>query len=214
MSAQVERHPGADDQRPRIPVRCRVGGAAIALGLVLVGMATVGLFTASTFAWVNRLLDPTILLLTAATACVSLGLYWPMREAWQRLLVLSVCLLVWVVWAVMAWMIGPILDEETLVVMSAPAGPGDDYEVVVREATDGWIDPAWALSIRQRDGLLAREWALGCISGDAPKDAYVDVTWDARGRLQITTQSRTVIVAVDPDSGDPVPRAGYPFNTC
>ncbi len=96
------------------------------------------------------------------------GLFLVLRPQWLRVVALTSCLTVGLAWGTLGLYVAPVLAGETLAVVAAPDGPGVDYEVVVREGSDGWLDPAWDLTIRQRSGLFAREWTLGCISGDDP----------------------------------------------
>ncbi len=115
------------------------------------------------------------------------------------------CLTVGLAWGALGLCLAPVFTEETLSVLAAPPGPGVAYEVVVREGTDGWIDPAWELTIRQRDGLLAREWPLGCVSGDDPARAYKGVEWESRDRLRVMTRRGPINVPVNRRTGEPQP---------
>lgn len=213
MSLQVGRHPEMGSRPGRFPMRGRVGGAAVGLGLLLVVLGTVHLFATSTFVWVNRLIDHPYLLGAAGAVCVGFGLYCLLREVWQRVAAVPLYLGASLVWVLLVWFFTPFLSEKTLAVVPAPPS-GDDYAVVVREVTDGWNDKAWLLFIRQQDGLFSREWSLGCISADALKDTYKNVAWEERSRLIVTTRARSVAVNVDPSTGRPQPMAGYPWNTC
>ena len=175
-------------------------------------LGVVGVLTSSTtFVWVNRLIDHPFLLGTAAAGCVGTGLFW-LQALGRRALLVS-CVAVGLPWGALALFLAPVLTNEARAVVAAPPGPVD-YEVVVREATDGWIDPAWVLSIRQRDGLLAREWSVGCISGDASNHAYEGVLWERRSRLTVVTDRGPVVVPVDTNTGKPLAVTGYPWNTC
>jgi len=81
---------------------------------------------------------------------------------------------------------------------TVPAPDGHAYEAVIQEGT-AMIDPIWVISVRQRSGLLARVWEVGCLSGDDPVNALDTVRWDGPARLIIQTSDHgRVIVDVSP----------------
>lgn len=86
---------------------------------------------------------------------------------------------------------------------TVPAPQGHAYEAGTEEGT-AVIDPIWSISIRQRSGILARSWEIGCLSGDDPANALVSVRWDGPGRMIIQTNGHgRVTVDVSPTTGHP-----------
>jgi len=96
-------------------------------------------------------------------------------------------------------------------VVAVEEAPMAEYEVSVREASYGVIDPAWVYSTRQNSRLLAREWEIGCISGDNPGYSFKDVRWVDANTLVISLLEEEVTVEVDPGSGEPEPVAAPPW---
>lgn len=77
------------------------------------------------------------------------------------------------------------------------------YEVV-REM-GSMTDATTEISIRQKTGLFARSWEVGCLSADDQANAVEEVRWDGPERLIIQTYEHgQVIVDVSPTTGHPV----------
>lgn len=60
------------------------------------------------------------------------------------------------------------------------------------------------LSVRRDDGLLSKEWDLGCFNDDVSADAFDSVKWTGPSSVEIrVADGRTFLVALDPASGRP-----------
>lgn len=60
------------------------------------------------------------------------------------------------------------------------------------------------LSVRRHDGLLSKEWHLGCFNDDVPDDTFDSVKWTGPSSVEIrVADGRTFSVALDPASGRP-----------
>ncbi|GAA3601189.1 hypothetical protein GCM10022419_101750 [Nonomuraea rosea] len=79
------------------------------------------------------------------------------------------------------------------------------YRIRLQHSTAGLgPDTVTWLSVRKDEGLLSREWQLGCFNSDDPNDAFDSVTWLGPSAVEIrVTDGRTFPVALDPTSGRP-----------
>ncbi|WP_157520740.1 hypothetical protein [Herbidospora daliensis] len=83
-------------------------------------------------------------------------------------------------------------------------GP-DPYRIRVQQTMAGLgPDAVMWLSLRRDDGLLSREWELGCFNDDVPGDGFDSVRWTGPDTLEIRVgDGRAFPVALHPGSGRP-----------
>ncbi|RBQ16880.1 hypothetical protein DP939_27835 [Spongiactinospora rosea] len=83
-------------------------------------------------------------------------------------------------------------------------GPGP-YRIHLQQSMAGLgPDMVTWLSLRRENGLLTREWDLGCFNDDVPEDAFDSVKWTGPNTLEIrVTDGRTFPIPLDPTSGRP-----------
>ncbi|MEV5497511.1 hypothetical protein AB0M50_19145 [Nonomuraea fuscirosea] len=130
-------------------------------------------------------------------ACAALGLRW----RWLRVLI-----------AVLAGLGASGALFVALVALSFTAteeagyvdGPAP-YRIRLQQSSTGFgPDSVMRLSLRRDDGLLSKEWDLGCINDDDPDDAFDSVKWTGPSSVEIrVTDGRTFPIALDPASGRP-----------
>jgi hypothetical protein len=179
---------------------CLVAGS-----LALVGLGALGAANPGGFVWIDRLLHHTFAFGVVAALGFSVGCALLVGWHWLRvvMIVLGAGLAgIWLLAGLYAW---TMFHEPEIESVSAPEGTGSSYELVVRESSDDILDPAWVLSIRQTGSLLAREWYLGCMSGDAAGTGFKSARWRDPSHLLVRAQGgRTRTVTVDPINGEPV----------
>lgn len=73
------------------------------------------------------------------------------------------------------------------------------YSIRLRESTGGLgPDQVTWLSVRKDDGLLSKEWHLGCVNDDDPDDAFDTVTWTGPASVEVrVNDGRTFPVTLD-----------------
>ncbi|MEU8362120.1 hypothetical protein AB0C27_39485 [Nonomuraea sp. NPDC048882] len=130
-------------------------------------------------------------------ACAALGLRW----RWLRVLI-----------AVIAGLGASGALFVALVALSFTAieetgfvdGPAP-YRIRLQESPAGFgPDTVMRLSLRRDDGLLSREWELGCFNDDDTDDGFDSVKWTGPSSVEIrVTDGRTFPIALDPASGRP-----------
>jgi hypothetical protein len=180
--------------------------------LLLVLVGTVGAKNQWALVWVERLFHHTFIfgLLALVGFFVGLGVVFPNRVLRQVLW--GVGVVVAFLWVVFSWMTAATFGEP--VVETVPAPDDAPLELVVRSSSDGFIDGAWVFEIRQTDSPLARYWEFGCMSDDAPGNAYNSARWESRDRLILVARGgRELTIQVDPSTGEPVEPTGHPW-TC
>ena len=186
-----------------------IGGS---LGLVAAG--AVGHWNDGALVWVDRLLNHPFVFGVVAAIGFTTGCALLVPRLWLRSMLIVSGVLVAGFWTMAGWYVHVMWAEPERLSVAAPDGSGSSYEVVVRDSSDGVIDYAWVLSIRQTGSLVAREWYVGCMSDDAPWNAFKGVTWEDRGRLVVAAHGgKTFTVAVDPTSGRPLDPERSPW-TC
>jgi hypothetical protein len=100
-----------------------------------------------------------------------------------------------------------------LAIVSAPPGLVRGVEAVERDGADV-IDPTWRVSIRQNSGLLARDWKVGCFSGDTGQYNFDHVERDGRSTLVVTILRGSTTVVVNPATGRPRPVTDPKWDSC
>jgi hypothetical protein len=192
-----------------------LAGACALAAILLVGGGSVGHFNPGGHVWVGRLLDHPFVFGVVALALLGAAVYLalPARPG-LGLFVACSCFFGAIAWAQAGTMLNDF-DAQEVAAVSAPPALGVRYEVVVRSTSDGYIDPAWTLSIRQTSrGILNREWYVGCISGDAPWNSFKHVQWESPARLKVILQRGSAGVVVDRASGAPLERLGGVWGEC
>jgi hypothetical protein len=185
-----------------------------ASSLVLVAAGVLGVFNPGHFVWVERLLDHpfvfgVVAALSLARACWML-IPWP----WVEVPLVVAAGVVALLWGLLGVVFFSVFDEPEVLSLPAPEGAGASYELVVRQGDDDIIDVGWMLTIRQTDGLLAREWDLGCMTNDAGWKPAHKIRWLDRGHLVVQSDVGGAFnVDVDPESGEPVSPGDLPW-TC
>jgi hypothetical protein len=100
-----------------------------------------------------------------------------------------------------------VRGEESKVVPS----PNERYEVVVYRGS-AMVDPVWRIYIRERDDFWPKEWSVGCINGDVPRESFKWVRWDGAETLLVATRADTARVEVDVETGEPAESAETIWN--
>ena len=182
-----------------------LGVCLIAGSVVVVAGGVLGAVNPGGFVWVGRLLHNTFVFGVVAALGFTVGCALLIRSRRLRTAVIVLGVVVAVVWALAGAYVWSLFRQPELMSVSAPAGSGSSYELVVRESSDGLLDPAWVLSIRQTGSPFAREWYLGCMSGDDPQAGFKSAEWRDRGNLLVTVEAgNTHTVTVDPSTGKPL----------
>lgn len=168
--------------------------AATAFGLLVLGMVNPGSLVV-----VEIALDRPWILLPATLVLGIAAIGRSAMAGWAKVIVVSGAVVTTgFVGFILLFLIGPILGDSTV-----PAPDNRPYEAFVVEGV-AVIDPLWTISVRQRTGLLARQWDIGCVNGDDPANALHSVRWEAPQQLVLSTQEYgQVIVQVDAH-GQPV----------
>lgn len=178
------------------------------LSLCLVGLGVFGYYNPSHLMLVDRLLDHVFVFGVAAVLIAAWGLTRALRRQWLSSVVWLVALVVAMMWVVVGAFTSALSSPGPIVAVAAPHA---DYQVTVRATSDGVIDPAWAFSIRQTNGVLAKEWEIGCISGDNPNYSFEGVHWVDANTLIVSLFQEEVIVKVESNSGEPEPAVARPW---
>ncbi len=181
--------------------------------MLLVLMGCVGVLATYDLVWMDRLLNHPYVYGVLAALLFGVGLAFFMPRKWLRFLTIAACVAIAGLWALYGLFWSYIDGVEEQATVAAPPGRGADYQVVVTQGTDV-IDPIWFVTIRQRNSWLAREWQVGCLSGDDGRDSFAWTKWDSRSRLVIRTESRSVTVRINPRTGEPRAVTGNPWNRC
>jgi hypothetical protein len=166
----------------------------------MVLLTALGRTNPGNFVLFDRLSNNLLVLLTVGYAFLVTSTATARRlPAVAKSVLVTAEILLGLMFAPLAWMLFPVFRGGSSTV---PAPDGSAYEAVIQEGTDV-IDPIWGISVRQRSGLLARVWEVGCLSGDDPVNALDSVSWDGPGRLVIQTSDHgRVTVDVSP-TGNP-----------
>ncbi len=188
----VEREPAGN----RNPRRALI---LIAISVLLVLLGIVGVFYDGSYFWVDRLFQHPFLFGCVAAYLCGVGLVQLLNKRWLKILVGLVSLTVVGAWLFVGIFWVAMVGTHTVETEDAP---GDDYEAVVTKGAD-WIDTVWYVSIRQNNGLLSREWQVGCLSDDLGADTFKGLAWDGPNRLLVTTLGQTITVPIDPRTGKP-----------
>ncbi|WP_157520418.1 hypothetical protein [Herbidospora daliensis] len=79
------------------------------------------------------------------------------------------------------------------------------YRIRLQTSTAGLgPDQVTWLSLRREEGLLTREWHLGCFNDDESGDGFASVRWTGPAAIEIRVQDgRTFPITLDPSSGRP-----------
>ncbi|PZG18394.1 hypothetical protein [Nonomuraea aridisoli] len=79
------------------------------------------------------------------------------------------------------------------------------YRIRLQQSTAGLgPDTVTSLSVRKDDGLLSKEWHLGCFNDDDPNDAFDSIKWTGPSSIEIrVTDGRTFPITLNPTSGRP-----------
>ncbi|MFG1947813.1 hypothetical protein [Nonomuraea sp. NPDC048826] len=180
-----------------MPVRSVV---LLILSLCVGGLAALVLFHDSDLVLLNDQLNHPFAL--GVLACLLMA--WAavgLRRKWLRVLVmvlagLGTCLAL--LGGSVSLMFGSV---EQLGFVDGPA----PYRIRVQQSAAGLGPDAMVwLSVRRDDGLLTREWHLGCFNDDDPGDGFDTVTWTGPHAVEIrVNDGRTFPVALDPASGRP-----------
>lgn len=179
--------------------------------LLLVLVGTVGAKNPWALVWVERLFHHTFIFGLLALVGFFVGLAVVFPNPVLRQVLWGVGVVVGFLWVVFSWMTAAF-DEP--VVETIPAPHVAPYELVVRSSSDGFIDAAWVFEIRQTGSPLARYWEFGCMSDDAPGNAYKSARWESGDRLILVAEDgKEITLQVDPSTGEPVEPAGRPW-TC
>nr|WP_062331571.1 hypothetical protein [Herbidospora sakaeratensis] len=83
-------------------------------------------------------------------------------------------------------------------------GPGP-YQIRLQSSMAGLgPDQVMWLSLRREDGLLTREWHLGCFNDDVLGEGFESVRWTGPHTIEIRVyDGRTFPITLDPASGRP-----------
>lgn len=179
--------------------------------LLLVLVGTLGARNPWALVWVERLFHHTFIFGLLAVLGFFVGLAVVFPNPGLRQVLWGTGVVVAFVWVGLSWMTAAF-DEP--VVDTIPAPDGAPFELVVRSSSDGVIDAAWVFEIRQTGSPLARYWEFGCMSDDAPWDAYQSARWEDGDRLTLkSVGGKEISMRVNPETGEPVEPPGDPW-TC
>lgn len=126
-----------------------------------------------------------------ALACV-LGLRKPLiRWGGAAVCVLGAAAVAFAGWLATAF-------QSDLTVESRQPSPGASLELVVLSGSATFApDPVWELRVRTHQGLLSREYDLGCVNADVL--ALNSIDWIGPRTVRVTLSGGVVDIAVDGD---------------